>query len=354
MILPVPQKLPIGKIIGHPYQGETANFKEKEYSIDRLSSLVHEVNPDYLLFHPSINSIQSVILLASYGAAWLFGQSFFIFIVATVKYFVIEEFELLSLFPIGMLILLLSILGFAPFLTLKQLKTKKSRYYKILLLKQTQQIAYYEHNRKQEPVFHLLNYKDITASVRGSEGTNLESLNLHIIDKITDEMVHSIKFDDMRLNPYDQWAFIRTYMERPAEELPLNTEYAQACPTDMSQSLFACADIAQTSKEFYDKNPTHEFRLADWIIRCCTISYLDLAEGNIYQSSANPALHPEVQRRLMWDGQNNPYNILPVTAERQAAFANQNQTVKRKWYSGIAVNATWFIGSILYVMLVIA
>lgn len=58
---------------------------------------------------------------------------------------------------------------------------------------------------------------------------------------------------------------------RPAEELPLNTQYAQTCPTDISQSLFACADIAQTSKEFYDKSPTHEFRLADWIIRCCTI-----------------------------------------------------------------------------------
>lgn len=107
-------------------------------------------------------------------------------------------------------------------------------------------------------------------------------------------MIHSISFEEMRLNPYDQWAFIRTYMERPAEDLPLNTQYAQACPTDMSQSLVACADIAQTSKEFYDKNPTHEFRLADWIIRC-----LDLAEGNIYQSSANPTLHPEVQRRLI-------------------------------------------------------
>lgn len=84
-------------------------------------------------------------------------------------------------------------------------------------------------------------------------------------------MIHSISFEEMRLNPYDQWAFIRTYMERPAEDLPLNTQYAQAYPTDMSQSLVACADIAQTSKEFYDKNPTHEFRLADWIIRCCTI-----------------------------------------------------------------------------------
>ena len=245
-------------------------------------------------------------------------------------------------------------LGFAPFLTLKQFRTKKSRYYKILLLKSTQQIAYYEHNKKQEPIFHLIDYQNIIASVRGNEGTKFESLNLHIVDKTTDELIHSIKFDDHRLNPYDQWAFIRTYMERPADELPLDIEYAQECPTDMSQSLFACADIDQTSKEFYDKNPTHEFRLADWIIRCCTVSYLDLAEGNIYQSSANPALHPEVQRRLMWDGQNNPYNILPVTPERQAAFANQNKAVKLKWYSGIAVNATWFIGSILYVMLVIA
>ncbi|WP_367106403.1 hypothetical protein [uncultured Psychrobacter sp.] len=73
MILPVPQQLPIGKIIGHPYQGEIASFIEKEYSINRLSNIVHEVNPDYLLFHPSINSIQNVSLLASYGAAWLFG-----------------------------------------------------------------------------------------------------------------------------------------------------------------------------------------------------------------------------------------------------------------------------------------
>lgn len=170
MILLVPQKLPIGKIIGHPCQGEIANFKEKEYSIDSLSSLIHEVNPDYLLFHPSINSIQSVILLASYGAAWVFGQNFFIFIVAIVKYFVIEEFELIVLFPIGMIILFLTLIGFAPLLILRQLKNRKSRYKKVLLLKQTKQLAYYEHKRKQAPIFHLINYKDITASVRRSEG----------------------------------------------------------------------------------------------------------------------------------------------------------------------------------------
>ena len=353
MILPVPQKLPIGKVIGHPYQGEIASFKEKEYSIDRLSALIHEVNPDYLLFHPSINSIQSLVLLASYGAAWLFGQNLFFLLAVIFDFLFTGKFEAIVLLLIIMLIIFLILLGFAPVLTLKQLKTKKSHYYKILLLKKTQQIGYYEHSRKQEPIFHLIDYKDIIASVRGNEGTNLESLNLHIIDKTTDELIHSIKFDDHRLNPYDQWAFIRIYMERPADELPLNIEYAQECPIDMSRSLFACADIVQVSKDVYYSNATHDINLMGWS-RACIVSYLDLAEGNIYQSSANPALHPEVQRRLMWDGKNNPYNVLPVTAERQAAFDNKNTKVKLKWYSGIAVNATWFIGSILYVMLVIA
>ncbi|WP_157824042.1 DUF6708 domain-containing protein [Psychrobacter sp. Sarcosine-3u-12] len=260
---------------------------------------------------------------------------------------------MISLFPIGMLVLFLTVIGFAPFLTLKQLKVKKSRYHKILLLKQTQQIAYYEHNRKQAPVFHLINYKDIVASVRRNNGVVFEALNLHVIDPKTNQTIQSINLEDMQLSPYDQWTFIRTYMERPADELPLDPRYAHACPTDISTSLLACADIAQEKKNKGLTGLRHEVTIMGWL-RACTVSFLDLAEGNIYQSSANPALHPEVQRRLMWDGQNNPYNILPVTAERQAAFANKNKAVKLKWYSGMAINATWFIGSILYVMLVIA
>lgn len=243
--------------------------------------------------------------------------------------------------------------GLLPYVAYKQFKNKKSYYNKILLLKQTQQIAYYEHNRKQEPIFHLINYKDLVASVRRNKGVVFEALNLHVIDPKTEEVAQSINLEDMQLNPYDQWTFIRTYMERPADELPLDPRYAHACPTDVSISLLACADIAQEKKNKDLTGLRHEVTFMGWS-RACTISYLDLAEGNIYQSSANPALHPEVQRRLMWDGENNPYNILPVTAERQAAFANQNQKVKQKWYSGIAINATWFIGSILYVMLVIA
>ena len=353
MILPIPPIPPIGKIISRPYEGGIPNFKEKNASIERLSKLAHEVNPDYLLFHPSINSIQNVWLLASYCGAWLGGQNIFFLLAVIYDYIFLSPFDIVGLSLIIMLIILISILSFGAFFTLKQLKTKQSRYHKILLLKHTQQIAYYEHKRKQDPIFHLVNYRDITASIRRNEGLVYEVLNLHVIDKMTGEPSLSINFEDMQLNPYDQWTFIRTYMERPADELPLDPRYAHACPTDISTSLLACADIAQEKKDKGLTGLRHEVTFMGWL-RACTVSYLDLAEGNIYQSSANPALHPEVQRRLMWDGENNPYNILPVTAERQAAFANQNQKVKQKWYTGIAINATWFIGSILYVMLVIA
>ena len=78
MFLPLPPKPPVFKIISRPYEGEIGNFQEKKASIDRLSTLIHEVNPDYLLFHPVINSIQNVWLLASYCSAWLGGQFLFL------------------------------------------------------------------------------------------------------------------------------------------------------------------------------------------------------------------------------------------------------------------------------------
>ncbi|WP_025668433.1 MULTISPECIES: hypothetical protein [Psychrobacter] len=352
MILPVPPIPPVGKILSRPYEGSIPNFKEKNASIERLSKLAHEVNPDYLLFHPIINSIQNVWFLASYSSLWLFGQ--FMFIIYAMFNAVIREGILIHYFYAVICLIAIFISFFtAPFLTLKQLKTKQSRYHKILLLKNTQQIAYYEHKRKQDPIFHLINYKDITASIRRNEGLVYEVLNLHVINNTTGEPSISINFEDMQLSPYDQWTFIRTYMERPADELPLDPRYAHACPTDISTSLLACADIAQEKKDKGLTGLQHEVTFMGWL-RACTVSFLDLAEGNIYQSSANPALHPEVQRRLMWDGEHNPYNILPVTEERKAAFNNQNRKMKIKWYSGIAINVIWFVGSILYVMLVIA
>ena len=344
---------PIEKLLSRPWEGGIPAYREKIASIEKLSRDVHEVNPDYLLFHPIINSHQLVGFLMAYAFSWLFGQGLFFFLVVIFSYIFIKDFEYAVLFLITMLFLFLMVFGFAPYLVLRQIKNKKSYYNKILLLKNTQKIAYYEHKRKQAPVFHLIDYKDIVASVRRNNGVVFEVLNLHVIDPQTNQTIQSINLEDMQLSPYDQWTFIRTYMERPADELPLDPRYAHACPTDISTSLLACADIAQEKKDKGLTGLQHEVTFMGWL-RACTVSYLDLAEGNIYQSSANPALHPEVQRRLMWDGQHNPYNILPVTKERIAAFNNQNRKMNIKWYSGMAVNAAWFIGSILYVMLVIA
>ena len=343
---------PVEKLLSRPWEESIPAYREKLASIEKLSRDVHEINPDYLLFHPIINSHQLVSFLMTYCFSWLFGQS--LFLMTAMVMAVIKDGSIFYYF-LAFFIIVLNFLmfGLLPYLAYKQFKNKKSYYNKILLLKQTQQIAYYEHNRKQAPIFHLINYKDIVASVRRNKGVVFEALNLHAIDPKTNQTIQSINLEDMQLSPYDQWIFIRTYMERPGDELPLDPRYAHACPTDVSTSLLACADIAQEKKNKDLTGLRHEVTVMGWL-RACTVSYLDLAEGNIYQSSANPALHPEVQRRLMWDGQNNPYNILPVTAERQAAFAKQNQAVKLKWYSGMAINATWFIGSILYVMLVIA
>ena len=57
MILPIPPIPPVGKIISRSYEGSIPNYKEKNASIERLSKLAHEVNPDYLLFHPIILSL---------------------------------------------------------------------------------------------------------------------------------------------------------------------------------------------------------------------------------------------------------------------------------------------------------
>ncbi|MGP5519201.1 hypothetical protein ACTXNA_13410, partial [Psychrobacter celer] len=131
--------------------------------------------------------------------SWLFGQGFFFFTVVIFSYIFIKDFEYAALFLIAMLILFLIVFGFGSYLILRQIKNKKSYYNKIVLLKQTQQVAYYEHNRKQAPVFHLINYKDIVASVRRNNGVVYEALNLHVIDPKTNQTIQSINLEDMQL-----------------------------------------------------------------------------------------------------------------------------------------------------------
>ena len=144
MILLLPSVPIVGSILSRPYKGDIPDFREKEDSIERLSKIIHEVNPDYLLFLPVINSIQSVLLLGSYGFLWLFGQQLFFFFVVLYGFFS-EDHDPMIIVGLFVLFLFLILAGFLPFLAVRQIKKKRSHYNKILLLKSTQQIAYYEH-----------------------------------------------------------------------------------------------------------------------------------------------------------------------------------------------------------------
>ena len=79
---------PIEKLLSRPWEGSIPAYREKKASIEKLSRDMHEVNPDYLLFHPIINSYQLVGFLMTYCFSWLFGQSLFLMaamVIAVIK-----------------------------------------------------------------------------------------------------------------------------------------------------------------------------------------------------------------------------------------------------------------------------
>ncbi|WP_227430090.1 hypothetical protein [Psychrobacter sp. I-STPA6b] len=152
---------PIGQQLTKPYEQDIPDYREKTHSIKKLSKDIHEINPNYLLFHPIINSMQLVGFLMVYAFSWLFGQMLFVFL--SIVFF---SFDKLEWIDVLLFLGVLSIQGYLPYITYKQFKQKKSYHNKLLLIKSTQQIAFYEHKRKQPPTFHLIDYKNIIASVR--------------------------------------------------------------------------------------------------------------------------------------------------------------------------------------------
>lgn len=96
MMIPLPPKPPVFEIISRPYEGTIPEFKEKQNSVSRLSNIIHEVNPDYLLFHPVINSIQNVWLLASYGGAWLSALHLVFLFEVAYEYIFVETIDIIG------------------------------------------------------------------------------------------------------------------------------------------------------------------------------------------------------------------------------------------------------------------
>ncbi|MEC7118442.1 MAG: hypothetical protein VXW65_00860 [Pseudomonadota bacterium] len=168
---------------------------------------------------------------------------------------------------------------------------------------------------------------------------------------------------DVFNDPEQQWNFIRTYMERPAEELPLDTKSpVQTWPTDMSGSLFACADAIYARLNLLNEhhqpsqNEVWQDLSAWWVrVRSAVFTYLDLDQANNIRKTQRAINDPQVQALLELtrsqrpDPDHNPYPVRPMTEERRLAFLGQNPDVNRRWQIAIGVNASIVLGVILYV-----
>lgn len=166
-------------------------------------------------------------------------------------------------------------------------------------------------------------------------------LNLYIADTNTGEITHHIKPHDVSVDPRVHWAFIRTYMEGDAADLPINPEFCEAYPADTSKSLFACSDIVFRK---YGILNTHHSGAGGIVMLIISSIYAlgYLLQGNNYQCAEQAILHPDVKKLLTWDGKDNPYPIQPITPEAEKAFQGKNWQVNIRWVVAIAINVSLF------------
>ncbi|MGM8908692.1 hypothetical protein ACS8FB_01040 [Psychrobacter sp. 1U1] len=143
-----------------------------------------------------------------------------------------------------------------------------------------------------------------------------------------------------------QWAFIRTYMESPSEALPIDHEECRAYPTDTSGSLFACSDILYRKHGVLSNE--HDGAGSTVMLLMSSLYVLGhLFQGSHYQCVKRAILHPDVQKLLTWDGQNNPYPIQPITPEAQRAFEGKNWQVNIRWIVAIVINISLFAWAVV-------
>ena len=73
----------------------------------------------------------------------------------------------------------------------------------------------------------------------------------------------------------------------------------------------------------------------------------NLFQGSHYQCVKRAISHPDVQKLLTWDGQNNPYPIQPITPEATRAFRGKNWQVNIRWIVAIAINISLFAWAVV-------
>ena len=332
--------------IDRPYSKEIDQklFEEVE-DVEHLNQEIHDVNPDYLTFLPAY------FWVFYFAIGWVY---FSVFMFSVMSLIVVGDKDLLnSDFMVWFLIV--GIFMFIPactplILLLYQFIRKhpiRTQYY---FLKKEQKIAYYYRpfwKFRQPYELKIVDYKDVRPDLHQDPYNRAYTpLNLYVSDPNTGDITHHLKLEDYRVNPRVQWAFIRTYMESPADELPVDAQFCEAYPADTSKSLFACADIIYRKNGIIPSNHSGGGQIMIFIIGSI-IALGNLFQANHYQCTKRAILHPDVSKLLTWDGQDNPYPIQPITDEAELAFEGSNWEVNVRWVCIILINASLFAWAVV-------
>ncbi|MGP9690915.1 DUF6708 domain-containing protein [Psychrobacter sp. AOP30-A2-5] len=309
--------------------------------VKHLNKEIQNINPDYLTFLPAY------FWMFYFAIGWVYFFSY-MFSVIFILLFIVNLDFVLSGFTVWFV--LVGILMFIIFCTpliliLYQFIAKKPFRTQYYFLKKEQKITYYYRplmKFRQPYELKVVDYKDVRPDLHLDKYNQAYTpLNLYVADPETGDITHHLKLEDYRVNPRVQWAFIRTYMERPADELPIDSELCQAYPADTSKSLFACADIIYRKNGILPSDHSGGGQIMVFIIGSI-IALGNLFQANHYQCTKRAILHPEVQKLLTWDGQDNPYPIQPITDEAKLAFDGRNWEVNIRWIVAIIINISFF------------
>ncbi|MEN2750592.1 hypothetical protein AAIR29_02985 [Psychrobacter sp. FBL11] len=337
--------------IDRPYTASIdKSLLESTEDIEHLNKEIHDVNPDYLTFLPAYFWVFYFVI------GWVYFSSHFFVATFIGDIFYRKMFQegtssgWIFYFDIFFLIALFIVSCTPLILILYQFITKKPFRTQYYFLKQQQKIAYYYRplwKFRQPYELKIVDYKDVRPDLHQDPYNRAYTpLNLYVADPETGDITHHLKLEDYRVNPRVQWAFIRTYMESPSEALPIDHEECRAYPTDTSGSLFACADIIYRKNGILPSDHSGGGQIMVFIMGSI-IALGNLFQGNHYQCTKRAILHPDVQKLLTWDGQDNSYPIQLITDEARLAFEGSNWEVNVRWVCIILINVGLFVWAVV-------
>lgn len=287
------------EVLESPYSSEiNKTLLDSDEDIEHLNKEIANINPDYMTFFPSY----FWYWYWYFGIGWVYFSSIMFFSIFIGEVFYSEPMEgLLQIFNIASMIFIFIVFCTPLILLIYQLIRKhpyRTQYY---FLKKEQKVAYYFRPSLQffKPFeLKIVDYKDLIPEIHTiKKNTAYTPLNLYVADPSTGDITHHIKPHDVSVDPRVHWAFIRTYMESDAKDLPIDPQFCEAYPADTSKSLFACSDIV--FRKYGILNTQHSSAGGIVMLIISSIYALGyLLQGNNYQCTKQAILHPDISKLL--------------------------------------------------------